>query len=115
MSDFQGKLKKTATEKIQQIIDQAIAFKADAVTVEFAPEGGLEVIFVFGNTGIGDIFVDKTHESAVMGLIYENSGLDTKPRGVLQWESQGQDLVIHVEEYDSFGEMALRLVFPKET
>jgi hypothetical protein len=31
----------------------------------------------------------------------------------LHWESHGQNLEIQVEEYDSFGETTLRLIFPK--
>ena len=105
--------KNFAIEKLQQIVDQAIGSKADAVTIEFAKEGGLEVLFEFGSTGIGNIFVDRTLESAVMTLICERSGLEESPCGILHWGSHGQDLEIKVEEYDNFGETALRLIFPK--
>jgi hypothetical protein len=108
MIDIPEDSKKLAIEKIQQIVDQAIDAKSDAVTIEFAKEGGLEVLFQFGSTSIGNIFVDQAHESAVMTLICDRSGLEESPCGVLHWESHGQNLEIQVEEYDSFGETALR-------
>jgi hypothetical protein len=48
-----------------------------------------------------------------MTLIYEQAGLEEKSCGVLQWECHGQNLEINVEEYDSFGETAYKLTFPK--
>jgi len=105
--------RKLAIAKMQEIVDQAVDDSADAVTIEFAKEGGLEVLFEFGSTSIGNIFVDQAHESAVMTLICDRSGLEESPCGVLHWESHGQNLEIQVEEYDSFGETALRLIFPK--
>lgn len=113
MNDIQKDSKYFAIQKLQQIVDQATHSKADAVTIEFAKEGGLEVLFEFGSTGIGTIFVDRKHEAAVMTLIYERSGLEESPYGLLHWESQGKNLEIKVEEYESFGETALKLIFPK--
>jgi hypothetical protein len=70
--------------------------------------------FTFGNTGAGDILVDRTLEAKVMSLISDRAGLERKSSGVLQWESHGQRLKIRVDEYDSFGETAYTLTFPKE-
>jgi hypothetical protein len=102
-----------AIAKMQEILGRAIDAGADAVTIEFAKEGGLEVLFVFGNTGVGDILVEQSLESEVMTLIYEQAGLEEKSRGVLHRECHGQNLEINVEEYDSFGETAYKLTFPK--
>jgi hypothetical protein len=102
-----------AIAKMQEIVDEAVDAGVDAVTIEFAKEGGLEVLFVFGNTSIGGILVDRTLEAAVMTLIYERAGLEEKPGGVIHWESHGQNLEIRVEEYDSFGETAYTLTFSK--
>ena len=102
-----------ASAKIQEILARAINAGADAVTIEFAKEGGLEVFFVFGNTGVGDNLVERSLEAEVMTLIYEQAGLEEKSCGVLQWECHGQNLEINVEEYDSFGETAYKLTFPK--
>ena len=102
-----------AIGKMQEILDRAFDAGAEAVTIEFAKEGGLEVLFVFGNTGVGDILVEQSLESEVMTLIYEQAGLEEKSRSVLNWECHGQILEIKVEEYDSFGETAYKLTFPK--
>ncbi len=102
-----------ANAKMQEILDRAINAGADAVTIEFAKEGGLEVLFVFGNTGVGDTLVERSLEAEVMTLIYEQAGLEEKSCGVLQWECHGQNLEINVEEYESFGETAYTLTFPK--
>ena len=102
-----------AMAKMQEIVDQAVDRIADAVTIEFAKEGGLEVLFVVGNTGFGGILVGRTLEAAVMTLIHERAGLEKKSRGVMHWESHGQNLEIRAEEYDSFGETAYKLTFPK--
>lgn len=103
-----------AIAKMQEIVDQAVDAGADAVTIEFAQEGGLEVLFVFGNKCIGDILVERTIESEVMKLIHERAELAEEPCGVMRWESHGQNLEIRVEEYDSFGETAYRWTFPKK-
>ncbi len=102
-----------AIAKMQEILDRAIDAGADAVTIEFAKEGGLEVLFVFGNTGVGDILVEQSLEAEVMTLIYEQAGLEEKSCGVLHWECHGQNLEINVEEHESFGETAYTLTFPK--
>jgi hypothetical protein len=113
MIDVPRDSQKLAIAKMQEIVDQAVEGSADAVTIEFAKEGGLEVLFVFGNTSVGDILVDKALETAVITLIHERAGLEDDPCGVMHWESHGQNLEIIVEEYDSFGETAYALTFPK--
>lgn len=102
-----------ASAKMQEILDRATNAGADALTIEFAKEGGLEVLFVFGNTGVGDILVERSLETEVMTLIYEQAGLEEKSCGVLKWECHGQNLEINAEEYNSFGETAYKLTFPK--
>jgi hypothetical protein len=113
MSEVPKESQALARAKMQEILDQAIDAGADAVTIEFAKEGGLEVLFVFGNTGVGNIFIQQNLEEDVMTLIYEQSGLEGKSCGVLHWECHGQNLEINVEEYESFGEIAYTLTFLK--
>ncbi len=48
-----------ASANIHELLDRAIDACADAVTIEFAKEGGLEVLFVFGNMGVGDLLVER--------------------------------------------------------
>jgi hypothetical protein len=102
-----------AIKKMQEIVEQAVDMNADTVTIEFAKEGGLEVLFGAGNMSVGSILVDRTLEAAVMTLIHQRAGLEKRPRGMMCWELQGQDLKIRVDEYDSFGETAYTLKFPK--
>ncbi len=113
MIDVRRDPESLAIAKMQEIVDQAVDSGADSVTIEFAKEGGLEVLFTFGNTGVGDILVDRTLEAEVMTLIHDRAGLEDEASGVLHWESGGQRLKIMVEEYDSFGETAYTLTFPK--
>jgi hypothetical protein len=102
-----------AIARMQEVVDQAVDARADTVTIEFAKEGGLEVLFGVGNMSVGGILVDRTLEAAVMTLIHQRAGLEKKPRGMMEWESKGKRLKIRVEEYDSFGETAYKLTFPK--
>ena len=102
-----------AIANMQEIVDKAVDNRADKVTIEFAKEGGLEVFFMVGYTGVGGILVDQTLEAEFMGLIHERAGLAEKPAGVMHWESHGQSLKIRVKEYDSFGEYAYTLTFAK--
>ncbi|MFO7987502.1 MAG: hypothetical protein R6U38_16700 [Desulfatiglandaceae bacterium] len=102
-----------AIKKIQEIVEQAVDISANTVTIEFAEEGGLEVLFGVGHRRVGGILVDRTLEAAVMRLIHQRAGLEKRLCGMMHWESQGQDLKIRVEEYDSFGETAYKLKFPK--
>ena len=113
MIEIQKNSENLAVLKLQQIVDKAVISEADAVTIEFAKEGGLEVLFQFGSTSIGNIFVERELEEIVMSLIFERSGLEESPSGLLHWESRGKNLKIKVEEYDSFGETALKLIFSK--
>jgi hypothetical protein len=113
MVDVPRDSKALAGTKLQEILDQAIDAGADAVTIEFAKKDDLEFLFMFGNTSVGDILVDRTLEAEVMTLIHEHAGLEEDPCGVMHWESHGQNLEIKVGEYNSFGETAYTLTFPK--
>jgi hypothetical protein len=104
---------KQAILTLQEITDQAIDIGASKVEIEFSKEGGLEVIFISGNVGIGEIHVDESLESAVMELIFDRSGMENAACGVLLCESHGYNHKIQVEEYTSFGETAFRLTLPK--
>ena len=113
MTNTPKKPEALAAEKLGDIVDRAVEAGADAITVEFWKEGGLEVMFKFGNVGVGGVFVDRQLQSHVMTLIHERAGLETKPTGQLLWRSHGRDLKIRVEEYEDFGETAYRLKLPK--
>ena len=102
----------SAADKLQQIIDRAVDNGATSVTIEYAQEGGLEVCFMYGNTGEGGIPVDSDMEGQVMDLIVQQAGLDKKSSGVLHCTTHGKEIDIQVEEYDSFGETAFTLTLP---
>jgi len=102
-----------ALRKLEKIVDEAVDSGATSITIEYAKEGGLDVCFMFGNTGVGGILVDRALESEVLNLIHERAGLKDKSRGLVHWTSEGKQLEIIVEEYDNFGEVAYRLKLKK--
>ena len=113
MTNVRKHIEKLALSKLQEIIDEATGTNTDSVEIEYAKEGGLEVIFMSGNIGFGGILVNRELESAVMTLIHEKSGMKNTASGMLQWGSHGKNLEILVEEYENFGETAFRLIFQK--
>jgi hypothetical protein len=113
MIDMTKTPEELAIAKLQEIIEKAVDSEADSITIEYAKEGGLEVCFIFGVTGVGSVLVDRTLEGEVMNLIHEGVGLEEKPSGLLHWTAYGKHLDIRVEEYDSFGETAYTLRLPK--
>ena len=46
-----------AIKKIQEIVEQAVDISANTVTIEFAKEGGLEVLFGVGHMRVGGVVV----------------------------------------------------------
>jgi hypothetical protein len=100
--------KDKASERLQQILEQAVDGGADSIQLEYV-EDGLEVCYMFGSTGIGDVLSDHTLASEIIGLIVDRAKLGDKSRGVMTWTLFGKRHSIVVEEYDSFGESAFRL------
>ena len=99
-----------ALRKIEEIINKAVVTGADSITIEYAKEGGLEVCFMFGNTGVGEIFIDRALQSQVMKLIHETAYSRDRSRAVMHCTHRGRQLDILFEEYDNFGETAFRLI-----
>jgi hypothetical protein len=98
-----------AQRRLAEVIREAVVNGADGITVEFAKEGGLEVCFMFGNTGIGGVLVPRELESAVMEIIAEKAGLGDGARGTMLWKVNRQDVRIDVTQYENFGESAFDL------
>ena len=111
--DEQGELKAEAIRKLGDIIAEAVEVNADEVTIEFDKEGGLEVCFLCGSTGIGGVLVPAKLEEEVIGLIVDRAGMRDRPTGVLEWPLGDTKKSIFVEEYDTFGETAFRLLFKR--
>jgi hypothetical protein len=101
-----------AEQQLQAYLDEAAEGGASAILLEYVPEG-LEVCFMLGDTGAGRVLKDSKLAGALMHLIGDRAGLDTKPKGTMTWLVHGQPLVITVEQYDNFGECAFRLKLKK--
>jgi hypothetical protein len=103
-----------AEHQLQAYLDEAVEAGADAIILEYVPEG-LEVCFMFGDTGAGRILEDSKLAGALMELIGDRAGLDDRTEGTMTWLVHGQSVGITVEEYDTFGECAFRLKLTKRT
>ena len=103
-----------AEQQLEAYLEEAVEAQADAIILEYVPEG-LEVCFMLGDTGASRILKDSKLAGALMQLIGDRAGLDTKAQGTMTWLVHGQPVGITVEEYDSFGEYAFRLRLKKKT
>lgn len=104
--------KNRASEKLQQILEEAAGGVADSIELEYVA-GGLEVSTLFGNTGIGNMLNNRALASEMIELIIDRAKLEDKSRGVMTWTLLGKLYTITVEEYDNFGEPAFRLILGK--
>jgi hypothetical protein len=95
-----------------QILEYALETGADAVEMEYA-DGGLEVCFMVGNTGMGRWLTDRTQINQLIEAIVKTAKLRRKSRGQMQLTLCGAEHTIFVHQYDSFGESAFRLGIDK--
>jgi hypothetical protein len=93
---------------LRQIIEQAVETGANEIDLERVPEG-LEVCFLVGHTGIGDLWDDREAETALISEIIDRAGLDRRSRGAFEMEVSGKRWKIAVQERESFGELCYRL------
>jgi hypothetical protein len=105
---------RAAEQQLQTYLDEAVEAGANAIVLEYVPEG-LEVCFMLGDTGAGRVLEDSKLAGDLMQLIGVRAGLDTKTKGTMTWLVHGQPVGITVEEYDSFGECAFQLKLKKTT
>jgi hypothetical protein len=110
----QTETERAAEQQLQAYVEEAIEGGANAIVLEYVSEG-LEVCFMLGDTGAGRILKDPKLAGALMQLIGDRAGLDTKPQGTMTWLVHGQPVKITVERYDNFGECAFRLKLKKTT
>ena len=101
-----------AEQQLQAYLEEAVEGGASAIDLEYVSEG-LEVCFMLGDTGAGRVLKDSKFAGAVMQLIGDRAGLDTKTKGTMTWLVHGQPFVITVDQYDNFGECAFRLKLKK--
>ena len=104
--------KNEARQKLQQIIEEAIDIGADSIELEYV-DSGLEVCYMLGSSGVGTILADRMLESEIVELIISKAKLEDKSRGVMDWTYLGKRYHILVEEYESFGESAFKLILRK--
>jgi hypothetical protein len=108
------KAARPAEQQLQAYLEETVEAGANALILEYVPEG-LEVCFMLGDTGAGRVLKDSKLAGALMRLIGDRAGLDTKPKGTMTWLVHGQPVGITVEQYDNFGECAFRLKLKKAT
>jgi len=104
--------RKGAFRTLQSIIETAINTGAAAIELEYVSEG-LEVTYVSGSIGIGEVIADRRSAKRIVGELIAQAKLEHKLRGVLKWAHGGRLHKIRVEEYESFGESAFRLILKK--
>jgi hypothetical protein len=97
---------------LEAIIENAIEGNATAVELEYV-DGGLEIMIMFGNSGIGTVMEDGELIEETIGMLIEKAGLEEETRGEMEWQYKGKMYRIRVQEYENFGETAYRLKFVK--
>lgn len=97
---------------LDQLLMKALAVGAEAIELEYVSEG-LEVSFISGNVGLGEVISDAQAADEIMDEIWKQGKLGRKQHGTIQWTNGGKQYVIRVEEREHFGESAYRLAFRK--
>jgi hypothetical protein len=97
---------------LESILAEAVDSGADSIGLEYVDEG-LEVTYMFGDSGFGNVVIDRMLEGKVIDLIVERAKLENKSRGVIDWTHRGKLHRITVVEYESFGEVAFKLLLRK--
>ena len=105
---------KQARRVLHQILEEAAGAGPDAIELEYRDEG-LEVTFMFGRTGVGNMLVCRKLESEVIKVIIQQSHLQRSSCGSMGVTLLGEPYTIIVEEYESFGESAFRLRLQKSS
>lgn len=105
---------KQSRRALRQILEEAAGAGADTIDLEYAAEG-LEVTFMFGDAGVGDVLVNRELERGVIRLIVERAHLQNSSRGSIRMTLLGEPYAIIVDEYESFGESAFRLRLQKSS
>lgn len=101
--------KNEARQKLQQIIEEALDIGADSIELEYVDDG-LEVCYMLGSNGFGMILADRTLEREIIELIISEAKLEDTSRGVMDRMHLGKRYHFLVEEYESFGESAFKLI-----
>lgn len=90
---------------LTQILADAVANGAEAVTLERDSGGSLDVCFMAGNSGVGFALSRDAGDELLHSMWEEKR----KGHGKFHITLLGKDYMIHVKTYDHFGENAYRL------
>jgi hypothetical protein len=101
-----------ASDYLNKILGEAVKARAHTIELERGPDG-LEICVCAGASGVGKILRDSELEGELIELVVQRAGLEERAKGKMDWTILGQDHVIAVEEYDSFGESCFRLKLGK--
>jgi hypothetical protein len=105
-------MKNNAYKQLERIIETAIKSETESVTLEYVDEG-IEVCFICGNTGIGNVIDDPVMGKGIIRLIVDMAKLENKSKGMMVWTHSGKQYKITVEVYQNFGESAFKLMLNK--
>jgi len=101
-----------ALHVLRKILEEATDMGADAVELELE-EKGLEVCYMFGHTGVGNILLDHKQGQYIIEFIIEKAKIDKNSCGKMHMDFHKGQHTIVVEEYENFGESAFRLILDK--
>ncbi len=93
--------------RLTQVLTDAVAGGADAVTLEYDSGGCLEVCFMAGNSGAG-FALDPDAGQKLIDSLWEEKRTG---RGKFRIALGGKDYMVHIKTYDHFGDNAFRLTF----
>lgn len=113
LDDILSVTRKAAGRTLQSIIETAIKQGADAVELEYRSGGGLEVSYMCGNTGLGEVIDDRESIRAIISELITQAKLEHRSRGLFKHIHADMDYEIRAEQYESFGESAFRLSLRK--
>ena len=100
-----------ALQVLGGIFEEALDAGANVLELEYV-DNGLEAYYMSGSIGIG-ILIKPELEGEVIRTIVKKAKLGKRPRGRMHMELNGERHTIIVEEYQSFGELAFRLILEK--
>ena len=101
-----------AFRELVRVLEKAVQAGADSVGLEWE-DRDLVVYLNFGDTGLGSVSIPRDLQEPVLGELIERANLTRKPKGRMQVNLIGNDYVVTVNEYDSFGESAFTLTLKK--
>lgn len=97
-----------ARQALQEILENAIEQRADAITLEYVHEG-FEICFMRAHSGLGEILEDRELAGELVSMIVREAKLARKERGEMNVKLHGKTHTVLVRAYENFGEWAYEL------